>query len=155
MSPADAAPDPESPSGRLLEVSALVIAPWIERRLLAALGERGTGMEAEVAARARETSDLALGQLRILLMTDVDEQRTTPLEGLRGCTAIATAFLRSLGVPAPRREVFEAERFPDDPYGLGPVTWRDVDDALVEVGIVWGAWKASTVLGRRRAEGRR
>ena len=32
---------------------------------------------------------------------------------------------------------------------------EDVDPALHEPGIVWGAWKAKTILDRRRAEGHR
>jgi hypothetical protein len=36
-------------------------------------------------------------------------------------------------------------------YGLSPATWTDVDPDLHEPGIVWGAWKAKTVLDRRAA----
>jgi hypothetical protein len=44
---------------------------------------------------------------------------------------------------------------PDDLYGLGPATWSDIDPAMHDPGIAWGAWKAMTVLQRRRDEGRR
>jgi hypothetical protein len=40
-------------------------------------------------------------------------------------------------------------------YDLSPATWGDVDESLQEPGLIWGAWKAKTVLERRRAEGRR
>jgi hypothetical protein len=40
-------------------------------------------------------------------------------------------------------------------FGLGPASWTDVDPELHEPGITWGAWKAMTVLRRRRDEGLR
>jgi hypothetical protein len=65
-----------------------------------------------------------------------------------------TEVLRRFGVPTPKRDDFAAEAFPDDAYGLSPATWADVDESLREPGLMWGAWKAHTVLARRRAEGR-
>jgi hypothetical protein len=35
-------------------------------------------------------------------------------------------------------------------YGLSPATWVDIDEALVEPGIEWGAWKAATVMMRKK-----
>jgi hypothetical protein len=40
------------------------------------------------------------------------------------------------------RDKFSRERFPDDVYDLTPATWSDVDPALQELGITWGAAKA-------------
>ena len=54
-----------------------------------------------------------------------------------------------------RRDEFEERAFPDDVYRLSPATWSDVDPSLHEPGIIWGAYKAKTVLDRRRAEGKR
>jgi hypothetical protein len=44
---------------------------------------------------------------------------------------------------------------PDDHYAIAPATWTDVDESLREPGLVWGAWKAATVLARRRSDGLR
>jgi hypothetical protein len=63
--------------------------------------------------------------------------------------------LRAAGAPEPARDPFAAEAFPDDAYDLSPATWADVDPALHERGIVWGAAKAHVVLARRRREGKR
>jgi hypothetical protein len=54
-----------------------------------------------------------------------------------------------------RRDDFKQHAFPDDTYDLSPATWSDVAESVQEPGLVWSAWKAKTVLDRRRAEGRR
>ena len=43
---------------------------------------------------------------------------------------------------------------PDDVYAIGPLAWSDLGEEVHEAGITWGAWKAATVLVRRRAEGK-
>jgi hypothetical protein len=58
-------------------------------------------------------------------------------------------------VPPIRRSEFDRETFPDDVYGLSPATWSDIDESVHDPGLFWGAWKAKTVLDRRRDEGRR
>jgi hypothetical protein len=63
--------------------------------------------------------------------------------------------LRAAGAAEVRRDDFQRERFPDDVYDLAPATWSDLDPALHDPGITWGAWKAKIVLDRRRAEGKR
>jgi hypothetical protein len=114
---------------------------------------------AEVAVAAREAGARAAAEvgaeLRTFLAQDVDEQRTNPLTILRRAVRFPAAVLEAAGVPPVRRDEFAERAFPDDPYGLAPATWRDVDDSLHDPGVVWGAWKAKTVLDRRRAEGRR
>ena len=45
--------------------------------------------------------------------------------------------------------------FPDDVYDLAPASFADVDPALHEPGLVWGAAKAHVHLARRRRDGRR
>ena len=90
-----------------------------------------------------------------LLATDVDEQRANPLAVLRSAVRYPTAVLAAAGVPPVVRSEFDERAFPDDVYGLAPATWADLDPALQERGIVWGAAKAHVVLGRRRAEGKR
>ena len=79
----------------------------------------------------------------------------TPSPSSVAAVRYPTAVLRDAGVPPVRRDEFKEQAFPDDVYDLVPATWRDVDPALQEPGIVWSAWRAKTVLDRRRAEGRR
>ena len=62
------------------------------------------------------------------------------------------------GLAQPAKVVRDAhaERlFPDDDYDLSPGAFADVDPALHEPGLVWGAAKAHVIMARRRAEGRR
>jgi hypothetical protein len=116
-------------------------------------------VSAEVAAAARDAGGRARAdvgaELRAFLGQDVDEQRTNPLAILRAAVRYPTAVLRDAGVPPVRRDDFKEQAFPDDVYDLVPARWSDVDPAVQEPGIVWSAWKAKTVLDRRRAEGRR
>ena len=93
-------------------------------------------------------------QVRDLLSTDVDDQVGTPLTLLRGAVRYPTEVLRAAGVPPVRRDEFSRGSFPDDDYDLTPASFADVDPALHEPGLVWGAAKAHVHLARRRAEGR-
>jgi hypothetical protein len=110
--------------------------------------------EAARAAAARARADVG-AELRAFLALDVDDQRTNPLAILRAAVRYPTAVLRDAGVPPVRRDEFKARAFPDDVYDLAPATWKDVDESLQEPGLIWSAWKAKTVLDRRRGEGRR
>ncbi|MEZ5227993.1 MAG: hypothetical protein R2710_15365 [Acidimicrobiales bacterium] len=53
------------------------------------------------------------------------------------------------------RDPFAVQTFPDDLYDLAPATFADIDEALHEPGLMWGAAKAHVHLSRRRAEGLR
>lgn len=97
-------------------------------------------LDADLAGRAA-AADVG-PRLRALLTADVDEQRGNPLSIVRDAVRYPTAVLRDAGIAAPTRSRFDVEHFPDDPYGLVPMTWRDVDESLHEPGIVWGAHKA-------------
>jgi hypothetical protein len=94
-------------------------------------------------------------EIRAFLGLDVDEQSTNPLAILRAAVRYPTGVLRDADVPPVRRDEFKERAFPDDVYDLSPATWNDVDSSLQEPGIVWSAWKAKTVLDRRRNEGLR
>jgi hypothetical protein len=136
-----------------------VVGEWLRRCVIdTAVRQLGSCPEplsdaAEVMARSAAPDTLR--RLLVLLSTDVDEQRSNPLSVLRDAVAAPTAVLRDAGVPVVHRDEFAARHFPDDPYALGPAAWADVDPSLHEPGIAWGAWKAGTVLRRRRDEGRR
>lgn len=104
---------------------------------------------------ARTGAATVVAELSALLATDVDDQRDTPLGVLRRGVRVPTEVLAAAGVPPRRRDGFATDAFPEDVFGLVPATWSEVHPSLHEPGIIWGAWKAKTVLDRRRSEGRR
>lgn len=145
------------PAAALLRTAREVAPAWLRRVTTVACERAAAGAAAgpEFEAMIAETSTALLDELDELLGTDVDEQRTTPLTLFRRSIERPTVFLRQHDVALPRVAPFDGERFPDDVYGLGPATWSDVDPKLHEPGLAWGAWKAMTVLARRRDEGLR
>ena len=108
--------------------------------VMAAASDAGRRARAEVGPRVRE-----------LLEVDVDAQATTPLAILRGAVRYPTAVLRGAGVPPVVRDEQQERLFPDDVYDLAPANFADVDPALAEPGLAWGAAKAFTHLERRRS----
>jgi hypothetical protein len=132
---------------------------WVERSVLRLAEAHGGPASPEVRQAATDAGQRAVAEtgaeVRSLLATDVDEQRANPLALLRDAVRYPTRVLLDAGVPPVVRTDFDERAFPDDVYGLAPATWADVDPALQERGIVWGAAKAHVVLRRRRAEGKR
>lgn len=119
---------------------------WVERsvaRLLRAYtgSEGAEAMEQAVAAGARARAEVG-GRVRALLESDIDDQRTNPLALLRGAVGYPTEVLRRAGVPPVVRDDFAESRFPDDVYDLTPASFADLDPALHEPGLEWGAAKA-------------
>ena len=127
---------------------------WSERvvseRLVA---ERGHA-DPEVVQQAREAGEDAAGtigpELRALLAADVDEQGANPLTIVRRAVRWPTAVLRHHGVRPVQRDGYDQTHFPDDVYGLTPANFADLDPALGELGILWGAVKARAHLVRHR-----
>jgi hypothetical protein len=139
----------------LLVAARRVVPGWMRRVALAECARGGVdpsaigpGLDRTIDAAATA----ALADLADLLATDVDEQRATPLSLLRSSTRPVEELLAAHGVSAP---VTDAGPDRGAGSGLGPATWSDVDPSLHEPGLTWGAWKAMTVLGRRRDEGLR
>jgi hypothetical protein len=54
-------------------------------------------------------------------------------------------------MPAVVRDEFDERAFPEDLYALTPASFADVDPALHEPGLMWGAAKAHAHLVRRRS----
>ena len=102
------------------------------------------------AAGALAVADVG-PRLHELLSADVDDQRVNPLMLVREAVRYPTLVLTDAGIEPPHRSSFDTEHFPDDPYGLVPMTWRDVDESLHELGIVWGARKAMAHRARHGA----
>lgn len=115
---------------------------------------RGCAASAEVQAAAEAAGERVRAEvvpaLRDLVGADVDAQWTNPLSILRRAARHPTAALRELGVPAVERDDQAQRMFPDDAYDLTPASFADIDPALHEPGLVWGAAKAHVILRRRR-----
>jgi hypothetical protein len=105
----------------------------------------------------RAGSDAAIAtaeQLRGLFAVDVAEQRVTPLEIVRGAIHAPTAVLEAAGIPPIDRSDFDERAFPDDRYGLVPLTFGDLGDAsLAPLQLAWGVAKAAVLRARRDARG--
>jgi len=95
-------------------------------------------------------SNAVHSRLEDLLSRDVLEQRSNPLAVFRQATQPVTELLKNLGCLPVTRDEFDERSFPDDVYGLSPATWADIDEAMVEPGIEWGAWKAATIMMRKK-----
>lgn len=156
----------EDDAGRLAGYAAVLadaveaaIRPWVVRSVAAVADAWRPGLADRLVPAAAEAGEQATNdvgaRVRALLMTDVDEQATGPLALLREAVRYPTAVLAEAGVAPAVRDEFAVRAFPDDVYGLAPAAFADVDPALHEPGLVWGAAKAHVVLARRRAEGRR
>lgn len=144
----------EAPAA-LLRTARRVVPIWL-RRVATEACERGgvdpSTLATELDRLADGAADISLARLADLLATDVDRQRTTPLSVFRDAISPVEEFLREHHVAAPAPSPTAASSTADV-YRLEPATWSDIDPALHEPGLTWGAWKAMTVLARRRDEG--
>ena len=120
---------------------------WVERsvaRVLAAW--QGGAPDPDVLDAAREAGLRAKAEVglavRTLVEADIDAQRTTPLALLRSAVRYPTRILQEAGVPPVERDPMQVRLLPDDLYDLSPASFADVDPALAEPGMVWGAAKA-------------
>lgn len=111
-------------------------------------------VDAAIAAGGAAADDVGR-RVRALLDRDVDDQPTGPLALLREAVRYPTEVLAGAGVTPPTRDESARRLHPDDLYDLAPAAFADIDRALHEPGITWGAAKAHVVLARRRREGRR
>ena len=128
---------------------------WVERAVAQRWEQcHGTELPSGVAEAARAAGERArselVPELRLLLATDVDAQRTNPLAILRRAVAHPTGVLAAAGVPAVARDPQAEQLFPDDPYDLTIATFGDLHPSVHEPGLVWGAAKAHVILRRRR-----
>ena len=113
-------------------------------------GQRVAAVAAAEAA-AGPATERVVATLRDLFARDAAEQRTTPLQVVRGLVAAPTAVLRSAGVPGVVRDAFEERAFPDDDYDLAPRTLGDLGDPdLGPQLLAWGLAKAAVLRARVR-----
>ena len=161
--PADRGDDPddlaalERYASALTDAMVAALPGWVAAavidRLLAAAGSVTEAQRSLAVATGRAVGVDVEPPLRVLLATDVDLQVTTPLEIVRAHLGRPTEVLRSFGVPPAARDAFDAERFPDDTYDLAPRSYADLDPALADAALNWGAAKAHVHLRRRRGPG--
>jgi hypothetical protein len=119
---------------------------WVERSvariMVAYRGEVPPEVAREAAHAGQRAGQDVAARVRSLLAADVDAQATTPLAIVRGAVRYPTEVLRQAGVPPVVRDEFAEARFPEDDYGLTPASWEEVDPALADLGMAWGAAKA-------------
>ena len=148
----------ESATADLIAAVSKVVEGWLARCAIDTYVAHARVVPAafEEAARAaaRDGAAWTLERLHAALEVDVDAQRVNPLQVLREVVRFPTKVLLDAGVPPRQRDEYDEKINPDDVYAIGPAHWNDIDESLTEPGIVWGAAKASTVLQRRRAEGK-
>jgi hypothetical protein len=135
----------------LADAAEVAIPGWIERSVQRVAAEQDLAVDpAAVAAVAREAQADGAARLRTLLSADIDAQPTNPLSVLRSLVRYPTDVLRAAGARPVARDEFAERNFPDDLYDLTPAAFADVDRALHEPGLIWGAAKAHVHLARRR-----
>lgn len=139
----------------LADLAIDAIPDWVRRNVARIAEAWRPGLTDELHDETEEAARRALDEigprLRTLLARDVDEQRTGPLDVLRGLVPYPTAVLVAAGVPEVERDDHAVSVFPDDRYDLVPSAFADFGDEVHEAGLRWGAAKAHTVLSRRRA----
>ncbi|MDQ4091713.1 MAG: hypothetical protein M3163_15665 [Actinomycetota bacterium] len=120
---------------------------WVERSVTRIMmAWQGGPPDAAVVDAARDAgrraADEVGAEVRALLAADIDEQWTTPLSLLRAAVRYPTRVLEDAGVPPVERDPIQERLLPGDIYDLSPASFADVDPALAEPGMVWGAAKA-------------
>lgn len=125
---------------------------WVERsvrrRLFDWEGKADPEAMTEAVDAGHRASEEVGAELRRLLATDIDKQWTNPLAILRGAVRFPTEVLRRAGVPPIVRDDFDERHFPEDDYGLAPLTFADIDPSLFDLGLAWGAAKAHVHMER-------
>ena len=137
-------------SAALFEAVLAATPQWVQRRL----HEIAPGVSFDVDGIVTRVQSALRNDLASLLRRDVDQQQENPLHVIRRCAETVRDDLEAVGVAHVQRDEFETRAMPNDVYAFGPLTWRDLSEEVHEAGISWGAWKAATILSRRRAEGK-
>ncbi len=136
---------------QLIEQVDTSIGGWVRRSVFAAAGAGGVKVvEDDLAPVIDQTRGAAMPEIRRVLRADVDTGAGSPLAALRNAVGPMTDLLDRWGAARPPRDEFLERQFPGDPYQLGPAAFSDIDEALHEPGLVWGAARAHVHLRRRR-----
>lgn len=133
-------------AGDLADGVEAAMASWVVASVAQVMTAWAGGVDPEVAEAAEAAGARARSEVgpavRALLESDIDEQRTTPLAVVRRAVRYPTEVLRAAGVPPLERDAFAEAAFPEDLYDLAPASFADLDPALGEAAIRWGAAKA-------------
>ena len=140
----------QGPSRALAAAVEVALPAWVERSVARRLPGADDAVRSAAAAAGERARAEVGAEMRALLEQDIDEQRTTPLTLLRAAVRYPTEVLRAASVPPVERDRAQERLFPDDVYDLTPATFADVDPALADPGLAWGAAKAFTHLRRHR-----
>lgn len=124
---------------------------WVGRTTATRAASGGVAVDdAALDDVATATVALVDRELRRILDADVDQGAGSPLEAVRAAVGPVTTLLETWGAAHPARDDFVADAFPDDRYEIGPASFADIDEALHEPGLIWGAARAHVHLRRRR-----
>lgn len=120
---------------------------WVERSVARVLDAWGGPIDRAAATTAAHQAGVAARDdvapaVRALLTSQPEDQATSPLAVVRRAVRYPTDVLRALGVPPVVRDEMAQRHFPDDDYDLVIASFADLDPALREPGLVWGAAKA-------------
>ena len=123
-------------------------------RIIDAWGRFDADQAARVMAEADElAADVAervASELRNLFATDVEAQRSTPLQIVRSAYREPTELLAHQGIPGVLRDAFDERAAPDDHYDLSPRALGDLGDPdLGPALLAWGMAKSRLVRSRR------
>lgn len=131
-----------------------VIGPWAEQSMRAVFHGAHVPIDDEIATRINVVQTEVVDQVgqafHALMNTDIDQQRTTPLEVIRAAVPLCTALLADYNLAPVQRDSFAQQQFPGDLYGLTPHHISDIDESLREPALVWGAAKAHVHLQRHQ-----
>lgn len=130
---------------------------WVERSVKHILDAWGRTAPDDRARAERDAVDAGqaattriVGELRALFLRDPEDQRSTPLEIVRGAYREPTAVLAAAGIPAVERDEFAERAWPDDTYGLVVHGLGDLgDEDLAPMQMAWGLAKAKVLRARR------
>ena len=127
----------------LADATTAALPGWVARSVTSVASAAGVSIDpADIEEAGLEAAEVIGEALRALVDLDVDDQHTTPLALVRTAVRWPTALLQAAGVPPVGRDEFDVRRFPDDPYGLTPATFADIEPDLAGLAVAWGAGKA-------------
>jgi hypothetical protein len=144
--PADGPQSVDDYARDLADAIAAAIPGWVTGSVQRVMARRSMAMTPEIQQASAVAGWRAQAEtgaaIRALLAADIDDQRSTPLTLLRQAVRYPTGVLEAAGAAPVARDRFAQRTFPDDIYELTPASLADVDPALTDLGIAWGAAKA-------------
>lgn len=131
----------------LYDAISKAIRPWLNHQVL----NRVKVLDDEMARAIEICAAQVEESIADLAAADVDAPLSGPLERIRQGVEPLNAMLDQRGVDPPLRNAMDQQMRPGDRHELGPMTFRDLGDAVHDAGISWGAAKAHLHLQRRRS----